>query len=116
MFNAETLVEKWSPVLEAEQAPAIQDKYKKAITAAVLENTEKALAEERGQAQYLNEAAPTNSTSGGTGAINNWDPILISLVRRAMPNLIAYDIAGVQPMAGPTGLIFRNEVTLQRQC
>lgn len=106
MFNAETLVEKWSPVLEAEQAPAINDKYKKAITAAVLENTERALAEERGQAQYLNEAAPTNATSGGTGAINNWDPILISLVRRAMPNLIAYDIAGVQPMSGPTGLIF----------
>jgi len=106
MFNAETLVEKWSPVLETEHAPSIQDKYKKSITAAILENTEKALAEERGQAQYLNEAAPTNSTSGGTGAINNWDPILISLVRRAMPNLIAYDIAGVQPMSGPTGLIF----------
>jgi len=106
MFNAETLVEKWSPVLNADSATAIGDKYKKAVTAAVLENTERALAEERGQQQYMVETAPTNSTSGGTGAINNWDPILISLVRRAMPNLIAYDIAGVQPMSGPTGLIF----------
>jgi hypothetical protein len=106
MFNAEKLIEKWSPVLEAEEAPGIGDKYKKAVTAAILENTERAMAEERGQAMYMNEAAPTNSTSGGTGAINNWDPILISLVRRSMPNLIAYDIAGVQPMSGPTGLIF----------
>jgi hypothetical protein len=106
MFNAERLVEKWAPVLEAESAPAIGDKYKRAVVAAVLENTEKALAEERGQAMFMNEAAPTNATSGGTGAINNWDPILISLVRRAMPNLIAYDIAGLQPMSGPTGLIF----------
>lgn len=106
MFNAEKLVEKWSPVLEAEEAPSIGDKYKKAVTAAILENTERALSEERGQQMFMAEAAPTNSTSGGTGAINNWDPILISLVRRAMPNLIAYDIAGVQPMSGPTGLIF----------
>jgi len=106
MVNYQKLVEKWSPVLEAEGAPTLNDRYKKSVIAAVLENTEKSIAEERGQAQYLNEAAPTNSTSGGTGAINNWDPILISLVRRAMPNLIAYDIAGVQPMAGPTGLIF----------
>lgn len=106
MFNSQTLMEKWNPVLEADEAPAIGDKYKKAVVAAVLENTERALAEERGQSMYLNEASPTNSTSGGTGAINNWDPILISLVRRAMPNLIAYDIAGVQPMSGPTGLIF----------
>jgi hypothetical protein len=106
MFNAEKLIEKWTPVLDAAEAPSLQDKYKKAVTAQLLENTERALAEERGQSQYLSEAAPTNSTSGGTGAINNWDPILISLVRRSMPNLIAYDIAGVQPMTGPTGLIF----------
>lgn len=106
MFNAEKLIEKWSPVLEASEAPALNDKYKKSVTAQILENTERALAEERGQSQYLSEAAPTNSTSGGTGAISNWDPILISLVRRSMPNLIAYDIAGVQPMTGPTGLIF----------
>jgi hypothetical protein len=106
MFNAEKLIEKWSPVLDAAEAPSLNDKYKKSVTAQILENTERALAEERGQSQYLSEAAPTNSTSGGTGAINNWDPILISLVRRSMPNLIAYDIAGVQPMTGPTGLIF----------
>jgi len=107
MFGSDNLMEKWTPVLEADGAPALGDKYKKAVTAAVLENTEKALSEERAQASFqLNEAAPVNSTSGGTGAINNWDPILISLVRRAMPNLIAYDIAGVQPMSGPTGLIF----------
>jgi len=107
MFGSDQLMEKWNPVLDAEGAPALGDKYKKAVTAAVLENTEKALKEERAQASFnLTEAAPVNSTSAGTGAINNWDPVLISLVRRAMPNLIAYDIAGVQPMSGPTGLIF----------
>jgi hypothetical protein len=103
MFNAENLIEKWSPVLNAEEAPAIGNKYKKAVIAKILENTEAALAEERGQQMYLSEAAPTNSTGG---AISNWDPILISLVRRAMPNLMAYDVASVQPMSGPTGLIF----------
>ena len=107
MFNAEKIMEKWSPVLEAAEAPKFQDGFRKSVTAQLLENTEKALQEERAQQSYqLTEAAPTNSTSGGTGAINNWDPILISLVRRAMPNLVAYDIAGVQPMTGPTGLIF----------
>ena len=104
MFNSENLMEKWGPVLEANEAPAFKDAHRKAVTAAVLENTEKALAEERGHQNFsLNEAAPTNATGAG---IDNWDPILISLVRRAMPNLIAYDIAGVQPMSGPTGLIF----------
>jgi len=106
MFNAENLIEKWSPILNATEAPSLNDKFKKSVTAQVLENTERALSEERHQQQFMVESAPTNSTSGGTGAINNWDPILISLVRRAMPNLIAYDIAGVQPMTGPTGLIF----------
>jgi len=106
MFSPDETIKKWQPVLEAEEAPKLDDQYKKGIVAQVLENTEKQLAEERGQSQYLSEAAPTNSTSGGSGAIDNWDPILISLVRRAMPNLIAYDIAGVQPMSGPTGLIF----------
>ena len=108
MFNADAkLMEKWQPVLEATEAPEFKDNYRKSVTAAVLENTEKALAEERAQQNFqLTEDAPVNSTSGGTGAISNWDPILISLVRRAMPNLIAYDIAGVQPMSGPTGLIF----------
>jgi hypothetical protein len=105
MFNSDkTLMEKWAPVLEADSAPAFKDAHRKAVTAAVLENTEKALAEERGHQNFqLNEAAPTNATGA---AIDNWDPILISLVRRSMPNLIAYDIAGVQPMSGPTGLIF----------
>ena len=105
MFNAnETIMEKWQPVLEAEEAPKFSDNYRKSVTAAVLENTEKALQEERAQSQYsLNEAAPANATGS---SISNWDPILISLVRRAMPNLIAYDIASVQPMSGPTGLIF----------
>jgi hypothetical protein len=104
MFKSDALMEKWSPVLEANEAPEFKDSYRKQVTAAVLENTEKALAEERGHQNFqLNEAAPTNATGSG---IDNWDPILISLVRRAMPNLIAYDIAGVQPMSGPTGLIF----------
>ena len=104
MFKSDSLMEKWAPVLEASEAPAFKDAHRKAVTAAVLENTEKAIAEERGHSNFtLTEAAPANATGAG---IDNWDPILISLVRRAMPNLIAYDIAGVQPMNGPTGLIF----------
>jgi len=103
MFGSQNLMEKWGPVLDAEGTPEIQDKAKKAITAVVLENTEKALAEERGQTAFLSEA---NNNSTTSGAVADWDPILISLVRRAMPNIIAYDIAGVQPMTGPTGLIF----------
>ena len=87
MFGGQNLIEKWSPVIDVEGG--IGDKLKRSVTATVLENTEKALAEERGQQQFMTEAAPVNATSGGTGAINNWDPILISLVRRAMPNLIA---------------------------
>ena len=100
MFNAEHLQEKWQPVLEHNDLPEIKDSYRKAVTTVILENQEKALREDRG---FLGEAAPTNATGG---SVDNWDPILISLVRRAMPNLIAYDIAGVQPMTGPTGLIF----------
>ena len=100
MFNTEHLQEKWQPVLEHNDLPEINDSYRKAVTTIILENQEKALKEDRG---FLGEAAPTNSTGS---AVDNWDPILISLVRRAMPNLIAYDIAGVQPMTGPTGLIF----------
>lgn len=91
-------MEKWAPVLDHKKAPAFKDKYRKAVTAKLLEATERDLKEQRS----LNEAA-ANVT--GTG-IDNWDPILISLVRRAMPNLIAYDVASVQPMSGPTGLIF----------
>ena len=102
MFTTDKLLEKWNPVLDA--GDDLQDRYKRSVTATVLENTEKALAEERGHSHFqLNEAAPANATGSNIG---NWDPILISLVRRAMPNLIAYDIAGVQPMTGPTGLIF----------
>jgi len=102
MFGSEKISDKWAPILEHTDLPEIQDKYKKAVTAVVLENQEKALAEERGQSSFLSETA-ANAQGGNIGT---WDPILISLVRRAMPNLIAYDIAGVQPMTGPTGLIF----------
>ena len=100
MFNTEHLQEKWSPVLEHPDLPEIKDPYRRAVTTVILENQEKAMSEDR---EFLGEAAPANSTSS---AIANWDPILISLVRRAMPSLIAYDICGVQPMTGPTGLIF----------
>ena len=101
------LIEKWSPVLNEESAGAITDHHKKAVTAAILENQERAMMEERSaSAGFLNEAAPTNATQGGVSPLANWDPVLISLVRRAMPNLMAYDLCGVQPMAGPTGLIF----------
>ena len=92
------LIEKWAPVLNEESAGTITDHHKKAVTAAVLENQEIALREEG----LITEAAPANATS----SVNNWNPVLIALVRRAMPNLMAYDICGVQPMSGPTGLIF----------
>ena len=101
MYLSEQLVKKWSPVLEHPELPKVTDSYKRAVTAVILENQERALREDRA---FMSEAAPTNSTDATS--IQNWDPILISLVRRAMPNLIAYDIAGVQPMTGPTGLIF----------
>ena len=101
MFLSENLQEKWQPILEHSDLPKIEDNYKRAVTAVILENQEKALFEE---GQALEEAAPLNAT--GSSAVANWNPILISLVRRAMPNLVAYDICGVQPMTGPTGLIF----------
>jgi hypothetical protein len=100
MYLSETYEKKWQPVLEHPDLPKIEDSYRRAVTATILENQEAALKED---AAFISEAAPTNSTGA---SISNWDPILISLVRRAMPNLIAYDIAGVQPMTGPTGLIF----------
>ena len=111
MFNADSqLIEKWSPVLDHESAPSIDDRYRKAVTARLLENQEIALKEESAQAQgnYISEAAAANNIGSGSAPnnIGTFDPVLISLVRRAMPNLIAYDIAGVQPMTGPTGLIF----------
>jgi len=92
------LIEKWAPVLNEESVGTISDHHKKAVTAAVLENQEIALREEG----LIAEAAPGNATS----SVANWNPVLIALVRRAMPNLMAYDICGVQPMSGPTGLIF----------
>ena len=103
MFQTEHLQEKWQPVLEHPDLPKIEDAYKRAVTTIILENQEKSLKEDRA---FLSEAAPTNSSFGGNASMESWDPILISLVRRAMPNLIAYDICGVQPMTGPTGLIF----------
>ena len=105
MFMSETLQEKWQPVLSHPDLPEITDPYKKAVTSVVLENQERALNEERG---YISEDAPVNNAGGAVGGtgIDNWNPILISLVRRSLPNLIAYDICGVQPMTGPTGLVF----------
>jgi len=104
MYLTEQLESKWSPVLDHEGLPKIKDAYRRAVTAMVLENQEKAMAEE---SRVLNESAPTNSGFGSAGSyVQGYDPILISLVRRALPNLIAYDICGVQPMSGPTGLIF----------
>jgi len=100
MFQTEHLQEKWSPVLQHPDLPEIKDSYRRAVTTIILENQEKALREDR---NFLGEAAPTSATGS---SVDNWDPILISLVRRSMPNLIAYDICGVQPMTGPTGLIF----------
>ena len=109
MFLSESIQSKWQPVLDHPDLPEVKDSYKRAVTSMVLENQEKALKED---AAFLSEAAPTNATGS---SIQNWNPILISLVRRAMPNLIAYDIAGVQPMSGPTGLIFamRSRYTSQ---
>ena len=100
MYLTEELQQKWDGVLNHPELESIKDPYKKAVTALVLENQAQAMAQDR---QALNETAgPTNVTGG----VSNFDPILISLVRRALPNLIAYDVAGVQPMTGPTGLIF----------
>ena len=93
------LQEKWAPVLDSQEAGSITDQHKRRVTAVVLENQEKAFAEARG----INEAAAVNSTGS---SVDNWDPVLISLVRRATPNLLAFDLVGVQPMTGPTGLIF----------
>ena len=109
MYLSETYEKKWQPVLEHPDLPKISDSYRRAVTATILENQERAQKED---AAFMTEAAPTNATGSG---VSNWDPILISLVRRAMPNLIAYDIAGVQPMTGPTGLIFamRSRFTSQ---
>ena len=102
-LSYDRLVEKWAPVLNEESAGVIKDYHRKAVTAAILENQEVAMREEAAQySGFLTETRPaTNNDSSA-----NWNPVLISLVRRAMPNLMAYDICGVQPMTGPTGLIF----------
>ena len=114
MFLTENLQQKWGPVLEHPDMPSIQDSYKKAVTTVILENQEKAMKEEHGM---LHEAAPANAAGAmpDSGGVAKFDPILISLVRRAMPNLIAYDICGVQPMTAPTGLIFAMKSTYSIQ-
>ena len=111
--NYDVLQNKWQPIIEHADLPDIGDSHKKAVTAVCLENTEKSLKEDQGFGPAsLLEAAPTNATGS---SIDNYDPVLISLVRRAMPNLVAYDLVGVQPMTGPTGLIFamRSRYTSQ---
>ena len=115
-INNEALQEKWAPLLDYEGLDPIKDNHRRMVTAVLLENQENSIREER---EFLSEAVPTNSTgsSGATagfsgasglagGPTAGFDPVLISLIRRSMPNLVAYDLAGVQPMTGPTGLIF----------
>ena len=100
-FNAEHLQEKWAPILDHEGG--ITDSHRRMVTAVLLENQERVLREER---EFLSESPTTPTNSVGNAGVSNFDPVLISLIRRAMPNLVAYDLAGVQPMNGPTGLIF----------
>ena len=107
-ISYDQLIEKWAPVLNEESAGTIQDHHRKAVTAAILENQEVALREEG----MLQETTDTATVTSGTTA--NWNPVLIALVRRAMPNLMAYDICGVQPMSGPTGLIFAMKSRFQK--
>jgi len=108
-INQEHLQEKWAPLLDYEGLDPIKDSHRRMVTAVLLENQENSIKEEK---EFLNEAAPTNSvgnggyTSSGGQTVAGFDPVLISLIRRSMPNLVAYDLAGVQPMNGPTGLIF----------
>ena len=121
-INQEHLQEKWKPLLDYDGLDPIKDQHKRMVTAQLLENQETAIREER---EFLSEDVPTNSTGSSgtniglsgnaTGAIKGFDPVLISLIRRSMPNLVAYDLAGVQPMTGPTGLIFamRSRFTSQ---
>ena len=105
-MSLQQLQEKWAPVLNHEALPEIEDSHKRGVVAQLLENQEKAITEE---ASVLNETLQTTGYTGAstaTGPVAGFDPVLISLIRRSMPQLIAYDIAGVQPMTGPTGLIF----------
>lgn len=119
MYLTEDIQAKWKPVIEHEDLPRIADAHKRGVTAVLLENTEKALRESGAYGgQYLTEApsnAIGNPDSSNAGSIDTFDPVLISLVRRAMPNLIAYDICGVQPMTGPTGLIFAMRARFSNQ-
>ena len=110
MYNQEYLQEKWAPLLNYEGLDPIKDSHRRMVTAVLLENQEKALREEK---EFLYEASTTNSgggtpgfSAGASSPVAGFDPVLISLIRRSMPNLVAYDLAGVQPMNGPTGLIF----------
>ena len=111
MYLSEGLQTKWESVLNHPELPAIKDPYRKAVTALILENQVQSMQKE---GQILTEASPTNSAGTGgfgggataAGPVAGFDPIIISLVRRSLPNLIAYDVCGVQPMTGPTGLIF----------
>jgi Major capsid protein Gp23 len=122
MFNAEHLQEKWAPLLDYEGLDPIKDSHRRAVTAILLENQERSIREER---EFLYEAGPTNSANAGNAGggfggnasspVAGFDPVLISLIRRSMPNLIAYDICGVQPMNGPTGLIFAMRSRYQNQ-
>ena len=112
-INYQQLTEKWAPLLDHEGSDPIKDAHRRNVTAVLLENQEQMLREENAF-QSLTEASPTNSagtggfsgSSAAAGPVAGFDPVLISLIRRAMPNLVAYDLAGVQPMSGPTGLIF----------
>lgn len=117
MYLSEHIQNKWAPVLDHDALGVIRDAHRRSVTATLLENTERALTESHAHGQYQTltetglEATPANfmgasSSTAGSGGIDTFDPVLISLVRRAMPNLMAYDICGVQPMTGPTGLIF----------
>lgn len=120
MYLNEEIQKKWQPVLEHADLDPIKDPHKRAVTAVILENTEMALREasrQMGGQSLLEANQPVNSVQAGDGssAIDTFDPVLISLVRRAMPNLIAYDICGVQPMTGPTGLIFAMRARYSNQ-
>lgn len=117
MYLSEHIQNKWAPVLDHDALGIIRDSHRRSVTATLLENTERALSEAHihGQYQTLNETGlepvaanfmGASSSTAGSGGIDTFDPVLISLVRRSMPNLMAYDICGVQPMTGPTGLIF----------
>ncbi|SUZ88739.1 uncharacterized protein METZ01_LOCUS41593 [marine metagenome] len=111
MYIAEEIQKKWAPVINHPDLDEIKDPYKRQVTAVILENQERMMRESRGGMGLLAESGPTNvmgasSSTAGDGSVDIYDPVLISLVRRAMPNLVAYDVCGVQPMTGPTGLIF----------